>query len=745
MKKGLANKSIHKYSIFIVFIVLFAAIYVAYIIDVEKNLFREAEIKISEETEDIANIFGIELMSSLEEVVSISYSLSEKALYKNEVIEFLKFYSDKNNYLRFSYYDLEGNLTGTDNVTGNISDTYSFKRNLEGFPAISKPTTDTAGEHRVIVFSAPVPLNGKMEYGISGARYLDSVVYNLSRDFFYGNGYSFITDGNGEVLVAPSNTDFDETINNYVQYVEAESNNAKLSATLIDDMKKGNSGAINYSINKSKKIVSYAPIKGVNDWYVFCVIPDYRSTDIQRKIVFNLFGMFTLGVVSLLVIFGYIFSLNKKATERLEVMAYTDSLTGKRNLNKFKMEANEIIKSGFSQKSLALVALDINNFKIVNELFGFDVGDKVLIEVANALEDSMNEDEIFARIANDDFVFLSRFKDSDELSSRGYMLQYLLQEEQKLLLPNHKLSFNIGIYKLEEQVDIMLALEKAGMAVQHARQLNSKVPVFYDDSMREKALLVSEIENSMIEALQNKEFVVYLQPKFNLAKGIVEGAEALIRWNHPEKGLISPMEFIPLFEKNGFIIHIDLFVLEEVCKLQRKFIDEGKQLIPISINQSKVLINCNDYIDTVIEIVQRYEVPAHLIELELTETVVHDNIKMLKGVTSKLQDQGFLISIDDFGTGYSSLNLLKELNVDVLKIDQEFLSNFEVDQRSHTVLEGIIKLAKELEILVVTEGVETSLQADLLKLLNCDMAQGYLYAKPMSISEFEKYLDEQRR
>lgn len=258
--------------------------------------------------------------------------------------------------------------------------------------------------------------------------------------------------------------------------------------------------------------------------------------------------------------------------------------------------------------------------------------------------------------------------------------------------------------------------------------------------MRDMAIRNKEMENTMEDALIDGEFVVYVQPKYGISSGEIEGAESLVRWLHPTKGLIPPMEFIPLFEKNGFIVKLDAFVLEEVVKLQRRNMDLDRKIVPISVNQSAVLLNQADYISKVDRLVRKYNVPHGLIELELTETIFHDNLKHLNNLVEDLRRFGFGISIDDFGSGYSSLNMLKEIKADSIKLDRGFLNACENSKRGKTVLLNIIRLAKELHMLVVTEGVETEKQAEMLKELNCDLAQGFLYAKPMPMAEFEEKL-----
>lgn len=209
-----------------------------------------------------------------------------------------------------------------------------------------------------------------------------------------------------------------------------------------------------------------------------------------------------------------------------------------------------------------------------------------------------------------------------------------------------------------------------------------------------------------------------------------------MRWIRDGK-VMSPAEFIPVFEKNGFIANLDLYMLEEVCRMQREWLDKGLRPVPVSVNQSKPLVYGKDYVEKIYGIVQKYSLPPNLIEIELLESLIHENLKALKKITDRLHSLGILVCIDDFGSGYSSLNLIKDICADVLKIDREFLNNAETNERAKVVLHNVVELAKGLEMSVVVEGVETEKQAKLLTAVGCCTAQGFLYARPMPVPQYE--------
>ena len=218
------------------------------------------------------------------------------------------------------------------------------------------------------------------------------------------------------------------------------------------------------------------------------------------------------------------------------------------------------------------------------------------------------------------------------------------------------------------------------------------------------------------------------------------GSEALVRWDSPTDGMILPNDFIPLFEKNDFIIKLDLYVFEKVCQTLKEWIDSGKEALPISVNLSRNHLRYNNFLKEYKYIQERYDIPSHLIEIELTETVVFENLELLKNVIDEIHEFGYLCSMDDFGSGYSSLNVLKEIPVDILKLDKVFFE-YEDDKKAEYIIESVIDLANHLGMETIAEGVETIPQVELLKALKCDIVQGYVFSKPLPISSFEELLE----
>lgn len=451
-------------------------------------------------------------------------------------------------------------------------------------------------------------------------------------------------------------------------------------------------------------------------------------------------------IESLIIVSKFIGSyIGKMHTQSaVEKLAYTDVLTGMWNLNKFKLRAENLLESlkGNTEAKYAMVCFDINKFRYINNTFGFDIGDEILIYIANQLKLFSKENIIFTRMTADKFLLLMPYTTMDDLMK---MLKLALERTQyfnSIQTGRYKLIFNCGIYLIdkEKQTSINAMIDKADIARSKVQSGHDSSCTIYNETFKQKLMLEKELEDLVDDAIKYKEFIVYYQPKIDLASGKVKGAEALVRWVSPSKGFMMPGQFIPLFEKNGFIAKLDFYVFERVYSDLRRWMDEGRTVVPISVNLSRVHLSDDTFIGKLITMAEKYQIPAPLIEFELTESVFVDNISSVIKVMNRLKKLGFLISIDDFGSGYSSLRLLRDLPVDYLKLDKEFLDNGNTNMREQIIIMNVIRMAKTLGIKVVSEGVETTTQAIFLKSCACDLAQGYLYARPMPVQDFEELM-----
>jgi EAL domain-containing protein (putative c-di-GMP-specific phosphodiesterase class I) len=328
--------------------------------------------------------------------------------------------------------------------------------------------------------------------------------------------------------------------------------------------------------------------------------------------------------------------------------------------------------------------------------------------------------------------------DEDRMVQRMLAVSETFSNRVRKKFFNMNLIIASGVCKIENpNDDIMVIIDNANIAKKQAKEKNKSSCDFFGEKLREKMRIEFEVTNTMEKALAHNEFKVYFQPKVELATGKLVGAEALVRWIKPDGSIMPPDKFIPLFEKNGFVVNLDFFVYEEVCKMFRVWLDSGINVVPISVNVSRVHLYDASFVEEFTGMIDSYNVPHELIELELTESIFLDNTEVALKTMKDFREYGFKVSIDDFGAGYSSLNLLKNMTSDVLKLDKEFFGRGELQKEEEIILTSIVNMAKQLNMKVLSEGVETLAQSKFLKEIACDMAQGYLFAKPMPKESFE--------
>lgn len=427
----------------------------------------------------------------------------------------------------------------------------------------------------------------------------------------------------------------------------------------------------------------------------------------------------------------------EKAAERI---AKRDPLTNAYNFFHFMDKAGRLTEEN-PDHAYVVVYTDINKFKFINETFGYSEGDRVLIQFSKVLELEMDDDETFGRVSADKFTALLKYSNKSSLLNRLRQINRKMNSIKKTANDYFSLSIIIGICEVTDRSNISVHIDRANIARKSIVDRHKTTYAYFDETMKSRLLKQKEIEDIMEESLRKEDFVVYYQPKFNLSTNTICGAEALVRWNRPGVGLIAPDEFIPIFEENGFIIDIDYYVFDKVCRKIRSLLDEEKNVVPISVNFSRMHLKSRTLLPHLVSTLRDYDIPASLIEIELTESALVDDSSYLITLLNEIHDNGFKLSMDDFGSGLSSLNLLRIFPFDVLKIDKEFFQEGSSTERERIVITNVVKMASELNMSIISEGVETQEQADFLKTIHCPIAQGYFFEKPLPEDVFEeKYL-----
>lgn len=415
-----------------------------------------------------------------------------------------------------------------------------------------------------------------------------------------------------------------------------------------------------------------------------------------------------------------------------------DTLTGLYNRQSFFQCADDFMKKRPEEQFL-IICSDIRKFKVINEVFGLDMGDKVLRLVAKALSNYCEGRGICARIGANSFAVCIPEKD--------YNADVLMQEISeiiKTLRIKYPIISHVGIYRVDDRLLTVSAMcDRAIMALNSVKSDYQREAVYYDDALREKMLWEEDVLKDLKQAFEQNQFVIYLQPQFNHKSRKIIGAEALVRWQHPEKGLLLPSVFIPLLEKSGLVTKLNVHVWELACKQMQIWKKEGKEPISISVNISTKDFFYVDIYEVLTGLMEKYQLSVSDLKLEITESAFTVDLGKQLDMIEKLQNAGFIIEMDDFGSGYSSLNSLKDIPVDILKMDMEFMSKSDRYNRSADILRMVVAMAEKLNMPVIAEGVETREQADFLGEIGCNIIQGYYYAKPMPVSQFEAMVEEQ--
>ena len=410
----------------------------------------------------------------------------------------------------------------------------------------------------------------------------------------------------------------------------------------------------------------------------------------------------------------------------------TDRLTGLMSKDYFYVKADEMITQN-PDKEYNIVCTDIEDFNLYNDIFGYEEGDRLLVKLSKQIRENLEGRGICGRFQADKFVCLV---ESDyERSSREKLVE-LLSKDQIFAFKNVRIKW--GIYEVDDSdISVEKMCDRAQLAVQSIKGIYGKYYHVYDDALREALVKEKRITDAMMGALLDEQFVVYLQPKYNLTDNSMNGAEALVRWKHPEWGMIPPGEFIPVFEKNGFLFNLDCYVWEKTCQIISGWIRDGKPVVPVSVNVSRVDLYRKNLVTVLSGLVEKYDIPYHLLHLEITESAYANNPYQIMTSVEELRALGFIIEMDDFGSGYSSLNMLGEMKLDIVKLDMAFVRNETAKSINSSILSNIVTMAHKLHLSVTAEGVETVNQLQRLKAIGCDTAQGYFFSKPVPVEEFE--------
>lgn len=708
----------------------------AYVSQINTLVTEQTKSHILEVAEQNADAVTQSVQADLRRVGSLASSILGAADLQSpneELTGFLRKQAASDGYSRITITDTAGRGYTSDGQTVDLSQSRNYLKALQGTPNMSKPQVEDTAGNAAVTYSVPMKEGGAIKGVLMCTQDISVVSTRYSGSFLNGMGSYYVVSQNGEIIF---HSDPQMVSKNILQLIDESASPEQVRRFSIDILN-GKSSIAAFRLNGEDVYLGYVPIKDVNGWYIISAVSREavasQATDI---ITISFYACLFILVACLLLVISVM--AQKSRTRKLMLKAaLEDPVTKCPNSNKFIMDAEPLLERR-GKRHYALIYFDINKFRLINDSFGHQIGDRMLCEIAGILREILRPDQPFGHISGDHFVILTSY--SNLQADIVGLVERLFSHVRRISINNFSafnLTLAVGIYCVQEnETDINNMINRASMARTNAKGSHESRFAFFSDQARSTLLEEASLESEMEAALRTGQFVPFYQPLIDFHTGQIVGAEALIRWSHPIKGLIPPGKFIPLFERNGFINKVDRFMLQQICRQIREHLDRGLTVPRISLNLSRVLLGQKDLVPFIQTTVLRHGLSPSMIEFELTESAFYDNLDYLIEIMNKLRTLGFTVAMDDFGVGYSSLHMLKKMPVDVLKLDREALSGIETDERSRSIVRMMVALGHELQFTVVSEGVESFEQANFLRGIGSDLAQGYVFARPMPAEEF---------
>ena len=737
MKSKFRITTISGISVLIVALFFAASYYYSALIN--RELKAETYSYLSEVGNQGAELVESRVNSQIENLETMARMIEASGNYNQDaMLGLIRIQAQKGDYKRMAIAALNGDIVTSDGMAYSVRDRAYFQAALAGKSAVSDTLADYSDGKKINVYAVPILSGNQVVAVLAASVETQSFKELLGVNTFNNQGYSFVVKANGDAVVESLHPNSVGAFDNIFGILQtAAFKDGDDLNTITNRMANGESGSYTSVYNGMERYTVYKPLKS-NDWYMMSVVPATVVSNQTTAIIRDTFLLIVVALLAISLLFAMILIFQNRSKKELEKIAYFDEVTEGNNWNKFKSEVEEIREKN-SLASFVLLAFDIDQFRFINEEYGQETGDRLLKQIMAILKANIGKRESCCRVSADHFVMLCGWTTRAKITQRIRDFLSILNSEKEALGIKEKIFCHFGLYIVEQNAkDLEKIREKANMARIEAKRSESNTWFFYSDEFREKIGNEKEIIDCMEEALENHEFEMYLQPKFDLHKSEFCGCEALARWNRPRKGLVSPGEFIPIFEQTGFVKKLDMFMIEEVCRLLKRWEENNGTGMRISVNVSRKNLKKSSFVEDVREILDRYQIKRDCIEIELTEYCIFEDIDRMIEVGKTFRADGVKMSMDDFGSGYSSINLLGILPLDIIKIDQGFFKGNLKNEHTLVVVKSMIDLIKKLGMTVVAEGIETKEEVEILKELDCDIIQGYYYGKPMTVADFEK-------
>lgn len=702
-----------------------AFISTAYIVNIRTLLQKDTEILLQQTIEQNAMHIGERIEEEF-----FFLELTANSLIKNPEDTFLKhkekltMFKEVRNYIEIGIADEQGNIIQLDGTSSNIKDREYFQEALKGKKSVSNPIISRTDNIPVIAFAVPIWENEVVDKVMVATQRIDIFKDYINVELFNNKGHTYILNEKNQVVFCTRVED--------EKHVRQHINNP-------DNIE---SYCKNYEWNPKRKDYWVSiPIHQIPKWRMEYVVSREKVSNNSKNVIY-LSSIMMIGISILIEgILIYVLINNIKNKEKVYQLIYISRKTKIYNKEKLIKVAKEKLDLN-PQERYTMIYLVIDNFSVYRDMLGTTKSDIIIKYVADKLILALaGKDVIYAHLASEHFALMVNNQDKDKIIE---VLKHINMHLQDLTIgeyKNIKITLSAGIYFLPiGEVGIEKSIHKAGFAKYLAVPQFNNQYIFFDEKLEVKFNNQKLIENDILEAIENNQFEVYYQPKINLNDKKIMGAEALIRWQHPLRGMISPIEFIPVAENNGSIMRITEYVMERVCYDLAKWINEDKSVVPIAINLSQLELYNKSTLDNLNHYIHKYNIPPNLLEIEITERVALENLSTAKKAIKAFKKLGLTVAMDDFGAGYASTNYIKHLPFDTIKIDKSLIDGIEQSNKSELLLKGMVGIIQDLGFIVVAEGVENTLQVEKLEEMQVECAQGYVFARPMDCKAFEEHL-----
>lgn len=734
------KKFMFKLSYVTILLVLSIGIMVWYSGTLQDELRKETRNTLREVSYQNALVVQKELDGDKNILIEIAERIGELELDDaEEILTKLKAVSSRYSFLRMGFYGLDGIAHATNGISADVSDREYFKMSMQGEYCVSDVLVDKVNGDEIIVFSAPIKKGESIIGGVFATYNVEDLKEIMAVTSFDGAGYTYIVQQDGTTVVESNNPNaYQEMSNIIVAMRSVDERNNESVQQLKKLLEEGESGYVIF-YNEVGKYLYCTPLS-INDWFLIDVVPVNVMENTSNFIMLRTYiiCLIMIGVYTVIVVL--ILRDERKKKKQMRELLYVDNLTGGNTYAKFKEQMAKQLKIFYGKH--ACIIVDISEFKLVNELFGYEEGNKVLCHIWKVLEDNCKDGEPIGRTMADRFTIFLRYEEREEIEQRVMKIadeirRFSIQKAAEYIL--HPV---FGIYYVEkndEKIEDMINC--ATLAHNIAKKEKGCIYHIYSDDIKEMMLQKKQLSDQMDHAYRHHQFEVFYQPKYDAETKELVGAEALVRWRKSDGTMISPGLFIPLAEETGFVCKLDKYVFREVCLAQKRWMERGMKVVPISVNLSRKHLSNPEFVDEYKAILDETGVPIDCVQLEITESAMFEKQSEFIALMERLHELGFVILMDDFGTGYSSLMMLKQIPIDVMKLDKTFVDDYN-DKRGEQIIRCVMQMAQSLDISITAEGVETEDQYVFLRGIGCDVIQGYYFARPMPEKDYEKCMEE---